>query len=191
MSAPGLPMRRRVTEKLRWTRAAAVLALIAAALLALVIVTNRVGTAGSGTAGSGTAGSGTVSPSAVMPAPLPNAPVVGPAALGGTLILTGDPGFRAQLRVVRGAGSFTVHVRNLGTEPFDGALRSGVWVATDTETLIGPSAVRPASASALTPGSSADRVLVFPAPDQARPAQLRITLHLGEYFPTAIWDLGS
>jgi hypothetical protein len=181
MSAPGVPIRRPVTEKLRWTRAVAVLALIAAALVTLVIATHRVGATPS--AAPPAAG--------VTPAQLPNAPVVGPVALGRSLTLTGDPGFRAELQAVRGAGSFTVHVRNLGTEPFDGALRSGVWVATDAETLIGPSAVRPTTTSALTPGSSAERVLTFPAPDQGRAAQLRITLHLGAQFPTAVWDLGS
>jgi hypothetical protein len=84
--------------------------------------------------------------------------------------------------------SFTVYVRNLGTRPFDGSLKSGVWMATDDEQLVGPVTVGPSAATAY-PGTEACRAVVFPAPEHGRPTQLRVTLHLGSYYPTAVWTL--
>jgi hypothetical protein len=90
-------------------------------------------------------------------------------------------GFVAQLQAVKGSdGTYTVDVRNLGTQPFDGTLTTGVWLATDRNMLIAPTAVNA-------------RVLTFPESqaEPGRPTELRITLDLGGVYPTGKWTLPS
>jgi hypothetical protein len=86
-------MRRAVTEKYRWGRAVATMAGIAVALLALVVVTNRI----SQSKAPGRAVGTTAAVRGIS-----SAPFIGPVALGDAVTVTGDPGFKAQLEVVRG-----------------------------------------------------------------------------------------
>jgi hypothetical protein len=168
-----------VTEKLRWVRAGVAIAGITVVLAVLVVVSNRAG---------GRKYVAQPRPSTMVTAiKLPGASFHAPVPLGASVELNGEPGYQARLQAVRRSGtstlSYTIHVQNLGTYGFDGTLKTGVWLATGDGKLIGPTTV--------TAGTDAktDRDIVFPVPAEGRPTQLRITLHLGSYFPTAEWTL--
>jgi hypothetical protein len=128
-----------------------------------------------------------------------HASVVGPVSLGDAVTLTGGPGFQAQFVAVQGndAGtvSYLIHVRNAGTRSFDGSLKIGVWLATADGGRLSPSKVRiPGlwiwSKSMIAPGHGTDRVVDFSVPAGAQPARLEITIELGDYVPTATWNVG-
>ncbi|WP_412739344.1 hypothetical protein [Krasilnikovia sp. MM14-A1259] len=110
--------------------------------------------------------------------------------------MTGDPGFIARVRVLRGidAGSYTVWIQNRGTEPFDGSLSTGgVLLFTgqgrpyrpEVRTL--PTGTAPPEG--IGPEREADLALTFKIPAQAKPTGLALTLHLGQYNPNALWTL--
>jgi hypothetical protein len=80
-------------------------------------------------------------------------------------------------------------VRNVGTAPFDGSLKTGVWLDATDHQYYGPVDVRTTGKATVAPGAEADRVLVFRLPAGVQPTRLRIGPKLGGHYPTAEWTL--
>lgn len=200
-------MWRSVTTKGRWGRAAAVLVAIASVLVALVVVTNQL----LSDRRRQDVVNGLVDRSNVQPAEIDQQaledeigrlmPVVGPVPLGGILTVTGDPGLVAVLQAglgnAAGVASYTVRIKNVGTKSFDGSFSTGgAWLDTEDGGTLYPPVVRTlttgsASPSTIGPATEADLVLVFNVPTQVRPTRLRLSLRLGQIYPTAEWNLTS
>ncbi|MEV6850257.1 hypothetical protein [Actinoplanes sp. NPDC051411] len=126
----------------------------------------------------------------------PDTRTFGPVAMGQVLTVTGDPGFAAQLLAVRAkdALSYAVQVRNVGTEPFDGSLTSGVWLYAFEYPPVPPAEGRLLGSdgvadSRITPGREVSQVVSFVQPGPLD--ELRITLRLGNYDSTAVWTAAA
>ncbi|MET8153593.1 hypothetical protein ACIBSW_06230 [Actinoplanes sp. NPDC049668] len=186
-----------MTARYPWPRVIAVLLGIAAILVALVVVTNRYGQErGAADINRRADGPGEFGTDLLARDIVERSPFVGSVPLGEELTMRGDSGFMARVRVLRGidAASYTVWVRNGGTEPFDGSFSTGGAVLfTDQHKLLRPEvrtlSTGTAEPSAIGSDGEADLALTFKIPAQERPSSLVLTLHLGQYNPHALWTL--
>ncbi|XVV14808.1 hypothetical protein ACQP2X_10895 [Actinoplanes sp. CA-131856] len=127
----------------------------------------------------------------------PYARLIDPVPLGGSVVVSGEPGRAALLQADPGPGpaTFIVLVRNIGDQPVDGSFSSGgAGLTTDQRETFPLSGIRVLSSGTVSPTAIEPRAellleLTFAAPTDVRPTQLALSLAFGQYHPSAQWDL--
>ncbi|MFI1990511.1 hypothetical protein [Actinoplanes sp. NPDC020271] len=202
-SQPLLPICRLMTARYPWARTLAALAGIAALLGLLVVVTNQLTERRIGDDDTDLSGS--------MYDSIPfdqeafrdyfrtHSPFLEPVPIGEAVTMTGDPGFVAELRADRAysasTASYTLRIKNVGTESFDGSFSEGcAWLEMGDGKRYYPPTVRNLRSrwlapSRVDPATDSDILLTFDIPPKAQPVMLILCLRLGDIDPNAQWNL--